>query len=118
MKLFEILKQQGLFSNEIKARVKNNQISINTEIVKSDIELDIETETIDEIITPLTIDPGDLLFDLIKAKQYNITQLKIFGLEGMIDSNIKNDLTEILNQFIFVRISKKETFLLKKKNNG
>lgn len=34
MKLFDILKQQGLFANDIRMRINNGQISINGEIIK------------------------------------------------------------------------------------
>jgi len=40
IKLSEILKQQGLFSQDIKARLKNKQISINGESISEDINID------------------------------------------------------------------------------
>ncbi len=113
MKLFEILKQSGLFSNDIKLRIKNNQITINSEVIKDNIELDVELD--DKELVVIT-DADDFLFwTLMKNKNSNVsTQFKIFGFENLFGSNIKNDLTDILNEFIFVRTSKKETFLLKK----
>jgi len=47
MKISEFLKNQGLFSNEIKDRFKNGQIKINGEVIKTDIELDINDPTPD-----------------------------------------------------------------------
>lgn len=38
-------------------------------------------------------------------------------LSDILNSNIENELTKKLNQFIFIRISKKEFFLLKKIKN-
>lgn len=110
MKLFDILKQQGLFSNDIKTRVKNNQISLNGEIIKTDIELDIETKNEQAII----FESGSFIASLIKENTMFGIQMKIFGFENLFDSNIKNDLTNILNQFIFIKMSKKENFLLRK----
>lgn len=40
VKLSEILKQQGLFSQDIKVRFKNKQISLNGEAIGEDVELD------------------------------------------------------------------------------
>ena len=48
MKLFDILKQSGVFSNDIKIRIKNNQITINSEVIKDNIELNIETKLDEE----------------------------------------------------------------------
>ena len=111
MKLFDILKQSGLFSNDIKLRIKNNQVSINSEVIKDNIELDIE---LDDNGLAVIVDADDFLFwTLIKDKD-SLNKFKIFGFENLFGSNIKNDLTDTFNEFIFVRTSKKETFLLKK----
>jgi hypothetical protein len=40
MKLFDILKQQGLFANDIRMRINNGQININGNVVKDNIELE------------------------------------------------------------------------------
>lgn len=187
MKLFDILKQQGLFSNDIKTRIKNSQISINGEVVKSDLELNIRTvaddtkkllnelTNIDNSIIPISFDKigekiikvvnlsdnlieqienifnklninlsgllklnigeikeilndflsqqinialikesGDFICELGKMKPIFMTQLKIFGFENLFDSNIDNELTKILNEFILIKISKKDSFILKK----
>jgi len=44
MKISDFLKEQGVFSNEIKARFQNGQIKINGEIVK-DIDIPIKDYT-------------------------------------------------------------------------
>lgn len=189
MKLFDILKQQGLFSNDIKTRIKNNQISINGETINADLDLDIKTISDDvkivieklskfddnfkveinndkpeifpvllkrafkddsiliedvfnmlnvsssELITltvgemrdilndflsqniniALIIESGRFVADTIKLNTIFIQQLKIFGFENLFDSNIKNDLTDILNKHILIKISKKDSFILKRK---
>ena len=105
MKLFDILKQRGLFSNDIKSRIKNKQITLNDEIVKFDVELEVDSEV---------LETGDFIFNLIKSNKNFSDKLIIFGFDNLFDSNIKSDLTEVLCQFIFIKTSKKETFLLKK----
>lgn len=121
MKLFEILKQSGLFSNEIKARIKNGQITINNEVIKSDIDLNIELEDVldtifqeDIFIIAKRIEASDLIVDLIKQNHLFFHQMNIFGFENLFSINIDNELTNILRQFLLVRTSKKELFLLKK----
>lgn len=184
MKLFDILKQQGLFSNDIKNRIKNNQISINGEIVKADLDLNIRTvaddarvlvenlaiidnsiiaisfnklgskinnipkhliEEIEDVFSKLNIntsellkinvgeikeilndflsqkiniavikESGDFICELGKINPIFMTQLKLFGFENLFDSNIKNDLTDILNKFILIKLSKKDSIILKK----
>lgn len=184
MKLFDILKQQGLFSNDIKNRIKNNQISINGEIVKADLDLNIRTvaddarvlleklanvdnsiiivkfdkfggkinnipkdliEEIENIFRKLNIntsellkidigeikeilndflsqelniavikESGDFICELGKINPIFMTQLKLFGFENLFDSNIKNELTDILNKFILIKLSKKDSIILKK----
>lgn len=104
MKLFDILKKRGLFSNDIKDRVKNKQITVNSEIITENVFFDDYT----------ILDPGDFLVDLIKEHPEFIPQLKFFGLEGLIGSNIENELTETLKKFIFIKFSKKESLMLKK----
>ena len=106
MKLSEILKHLGLFSQDIKTRIKNKQIAINGEVVCEDIELDC----ID--INP--IDVGEFIFDLISANNIFKQQLKIFPLEELFNSNIDNQLTKILEDYILIKISKKQMFLVRK----
>ena len=168
MKLFEILKQQGLFSNDIKTRIKNSQISINGEPVTADIDLDVclnsdildkfanlgdvtitkahqnkeitddEFEEIFDMLSKFKVrknDLNDLTFNdatiftnnatILESGQFiadTITstpifskQMKMFGFENLFDSNINSELTRYLNCFYFVKISKKDSFILKKK---
>lgn len=121
MKFTDILQQKGLFSKEIKTRMSNNQITINGLAIKSDMELDIQMEEIvhfngDTEIGAKIVEPGDVIVDMIRTNKFpNIVErLKVLGFEDLFGSNIKNSLTDFLNQFLFVRISKKEFFLLEK----
>lgn len=121
-KISEILKQQGLFSQDIKSRIKNKQIFINGESISDDIEIDCAIVTNkkkdvagvefgNDIVD--VIDAGDFLFDLIKNKNWR-DKIEIFGFENLFDTNIKNDLTLFLKSFIFLKISKKQILILKK----
>lgn len=114
MKLFEILKQQGLFANDLRQRVKNGQISINGDVIKNDIELNIE---LNEDSTAKIIETGNFISKLILSKNGEIfaKQLKMIGIENLFDSNIDSELTKNLNKFIFVKFSKKESFILIKR---
>lgn len=64
MKIFDLLKQQGLFSNDIKAMVKNNQILLNWMPVTENLDLNVQ---MDKELNPIAIDCGDFIFKLIKG---------------------------------------------------
>lgn len=169
MKLFDILKQQGLFSNDIKTRIKNSQISINGEPVTSDVDLNVclnsdildkfislnlgdvtiskshdllqsyikDLETIENDLSKfnvkksdlenltfndakvftkaITLESGQFIADTIQDNPIFAQQMKMFGFENLFDSNIDSELTKYLNSFYFVKISKKDSFILKKK---
>jgi hypothetical protein len=118
MKLSEILKIHGLFANDIKARMKNSQIIVNGEIIKNDIELNIELETLkDETIIPKILEAGGTIAKLIGNEKFK-NQILVFGIDNLMDCNIKSELTEILSHLVFVRTSKKDAFFLKKITNG
>lgn len=121
MKLFDILKQCGVFSSDIKNRIKNKQIIINGEPVDSNIELEIETDIIvdinlGEIVKAKIFETGGFICNiLLKENGYIFSeQMKTFGFDNLFNSNINNNLTKHLNKFIFIRISKKESIILKK----
>jgi len=118
VKLSEILKQQGLFSQDIKTRLKNKQISINGEAVIEDFEFNIVTvESVvgGEIIEkPKVMDAGVFLFNLISDRSDWLLKIKMFGFEELFDSNIENDLTIFLKKFMFLKTSKKQLFILEK----
>jgi hypothetical protein len=123
IKLSEILKQQGLFSQDIKARLKNKQISINGESISEDINIDCSIikntkkdatgQCFNNDIADV-IDAGDFLFNLIRSNEKWQNQIRIFGFEELFDTNIENELTLFLKSFIFLKISKKQIFILKR----
>jgi len=103
MKISEILKNKGLFSKDIKIRFNNKQILLNDSILETD--QDIEFINI--------IESDEFIFNICKNHIWAL-RIKIFGLESLIDSNIKNDLTEFLDKYYLLRISKKELLILEK----
>ena len=122
VKLSEILKQQGLFSQDIKARINSKQISINGCPVSEDIEIDcvVKKNTKKDVTGKEfggdivdTIDAGVFLFGLLSNKVW-AARIKVFGIEELFDSNIENDLTFFLKSFIFLKISKKQSLIIKK----
>lgn len=110
MLLKDFLKAQGLFSNEINARLKNGQIKVNGEQVKTNIDLPI-TNNLDDM-EDVVSDLGDFLFWNICSNQIWIERLRVFNIEFLIGSNIQNDLTEFLKNFIIIRISKTQAFVV------
>lgn len=123
VKLSEILKQQGLFSQDIKARLKNRQMSINGEAIGEDVELDVvvvENKKKDITGVPFggevakVTDAGVFLFSVISNRSDWLLKIKMFGFEELFDSNIENDLTIFLKKFMFLKTSKKQLFILEK----
>jgi len=124
MKLSEILKQQGLFSQDIRVRIKSKQIQINGESISEDIEIDcVVTKNTKKDATghefggevAAVVDAGDFIFNLIKSNEKWLCQLKVFGLDELLGTNIENDLTLFLKKFIFLKISKKQILVVEKK---
>lgn len=104
--LTNILKNRGIFSKEIKSRFKQKQIKVNGEVLENDIDIDVDS----------ILDVGDFVFLLMRNNVWKL-RLQMFGLEGLFSSNIKNDLTEFLQNFMLVRTSKKDIFVIKIKEN-
>lgn len=77
---------------------------VNGEVVESDMDIDMDS----------ILDIGDFVFSLMRNNVWKL-RLQIFGLEGLFNSNIKNDLTEFLENFAMVRTSKKDVFIIKLK---
>lgn len=103
VRLNEIMKQRGIFSKEIKQRFSNGQVTVNGEVVGIDFELPFSA----------LIEIDDFM-SIISENSMWVLRMHIFGIETLFDCNIKNDLTEFLNGFQFVKLSKKERFIIKK----
>lgn len=108
----DILKERGIFSKEIKTRIAQKQILVNGLPIEQDIDINPE---LDEAGNVIMLDIGDFMFSLMQNNIWAL-RLKIFTLEGLVSSNIKNDLTEHLKNFIIVRTSKKDIFVMKRKH--
>ena len=118
MKLSDILKGIGIPSKEIKIRLSAKRILINDEVVDQDIELG--ELVLNEKGDPWLQDIGDFVFFMISDnrelfdKMVAITSAFGCNFENLIGSNIKGELADFLNQFIIIRISKREAIVLKK----
>jgi len=113
MKLSEILKEQGLFSRDIKIRINNKKMMLNGEPIEGDI--DIEFEKI--------FDAGEFI-----SQNCEITKLDVIlsnligGIDFLFNATLNNvpvhtltKMFRLLNQHQILRISKKEIFVLTSK---
>jgi hypothetical protein len=130
MKISEFLKTQGVFSNDIKNRFKTNQIKINGEIIKDDINLDVVfTHNNPMFITNVNYDAGNWIFNnlILKLSESKKKQLfniiNLFDIETLFSGDCKlNNIPveeilpelNILKNYIFLKISKKQSFVFKK----
>ena len=129
MKISDFLKEQGVFSNEIKSRFQNGQIKINGEVVK-DIDIPIKDHTpnpkFDSINPPY--DAGDWIYQNLISKMTkekkdifsfvcNLFDIEtLFSGECTINNKPVEELLPELNVMkghIFLRTSKKQLFILK-----
>jgi hypothetical protein len=117
MNISEILKARGMFSKDIRIRLKNGQLQLNGEVIKEDIVITHFTtdmlEEDDTLLDEIVIDAGDFLFFNVCKNPIWIARCKIFGFENLFDSNIDNELTQMFSDFNLLKISKKELIVIK-----
>jgi len=132
MKISDFLKNQGVFSKEIQARLSNGQIRLNGEIIKDDIELNVKDPTPDPRFKKDDNEPpfeaGDWIFQnlIIKLnsdkKQLLFFFVGLFGIETIFsgECQIGNKPVEeilpelnVIKNHIFLRTSKKQFFIFK-----
>ncbi len=98
MNIVELLKQHGMFAQEIKTRLQNKQITLNGEPLDRNSEIEFK-----EII-----DAGEFVFSQIVTNEKLKTLSKIFGFENLFGSNLN-----ILKDYSILRLSKKEILILR-----
>ena len=103
IRLNEIMKQRGIFSKDIKQRFSNGQVTVNGDVVGIDFELSFSS----------LIEIEDFI-SIISENSMWVLRMHMLGIETLFNCNIKNDLTKFLEGFQFVKISKKERFIIKK----
>lgn len=106
MKLSELLKANGMFSQDIKIRIKNKQMALDGEPITEDIDLNVDSSN--------TIDAGDFIFENIANNKQRIQLTNLVGFENLSTCNIENDLTRLMKQFHVLRISKRDLMVLRK----
>lgn len=114
VKLSQILLNRGIFSKDIKSRLKNGQIKINGIVEKDNIEIPINPTKLElHEFDPENIfmDLGDLIFKLVSNPIWEL-QLRLFGAENLILSNVQNSLTKRLDEFIIIRTAKNKAFVI------
>ena len=131
MKISDFLKQQGVFSNDIKARFTNGQIRINGDVIKDDIDLNVKDPTPNPKFIKDELEPfeaGDWIFTKIisglskEKKDMLFLIINLFDIETLFSGGCQlNDkpVEEILPELnvmkgnLFLRTSKKQMFILK-----
>lgn len=112
MKLYDFLKEYGLNANDIKNRLKSNQILVNGEPKEKDYDLGNITHVYEQ---------GFFMQELYKQPFYenHVEQLMFFGIENLInnESNIDNELTEFLSNYQMIQISKDSIIFIKYDNS-
>jgi len=111
MKLSEILKQKGMFSQDIKIRLKNKQMSLDGEVLTEDIEMDVKVNEQGNITM---IDSGEFIFDNIAGNNHRAALTEIVGFENLSSCNITNEFTSFMKGFHILRVSKKEVMIIEK----
>lgn len=123
MTIHEILKIQGLFSQDIKAKIKNGQIKLNGENI-TDGSLDLDLEFSQEELKLIEEDKfkfedaGNFIFKIINKDPECRSLLS--GMEGIHsevwpDLNFTNKLVEKFKKVFVLKLSKKEWIILKRK---
>lgn len=98
MNIVEFLKQQGMFAQEIRTRLKNKQITLNGEPLEQNSEIEFK-----EII-----DTGEFVFNEIVPDKKLSTLSKVIGFENLFGSNLG-----VLQNCSLLKLSRKESLILK-----
>jgi len=117
MRLSNILRNLGLFSNDIKARIKSGQIEINGEKIREDVEINncifsIPDARFKSFENPNIFEAGDFLCKHILTNKIWKLQCQTFGIEAL--WNFDNDLSKFFSDFLFLKVSKRQMFILRK----
>lgn len=108
MKLYDLLKEYGIFANELRQRFQNKQILVNGNPEQGDYDLGNVTHVYDQ---------GFFLSELYDIPNYDkwSGQLLMIGIENLMsgESNIKNELTHFLKDFKMVQVSKDVAIFVK-----
>ena len=101
MKLYDLLKEYGMFANELRKRLQSNQILVNGEPQKGDYDMGNVTDVYDQ---------GFFLEELYDMPNYDkwSGQIMFFGISNLLngESNIQNEMTEFLKKYKMIQISK------------
>lgn len=96
MKISEILKEIGFYSQDIKTRFKNNQVKLNNKLI-ADIDISVE----------FYLEADEFIFNLISEKHGYRVLFNIIGYKDLFGSN-----EQFLSSFNLLEVSKKESYIL------
>ena len=115
----KILLKHGLFSQDIRIKIKNEQIKLNGEVVTdSNMKLDIEFDEFDRDFSFQGL--GDFLFNIIRKGGLG-RRLLIASWEAGIEidslgkTGIENNLVEVFRLIYILRVSRREAIILIRK---
>jgi len=127
MNISEILKARGMFSKDIRIRLKNGQLQLNGEVIREDVEItsfqiveeDDKKTFFDKDDNEVNFDSfvqdaGDFLFLVVVSNPIWVNRCHIFGFENLFNCNINNELTYLFSGFNLLKISKREFLVIKK----
>lgn len=118
MKVTEILKAYGVFSKDIRIRLKNGQLRLNNNIIKEDFEIttfELCDEPGNEVkLSDFVEDAGDFIFHNIAKNPIWLNRCILMDFQELFDTDIENDLTLFLKGFNLLKISKREMIVIKK----
>lgn len=115
----KILLKHGLFSQDIKVKIKNGQLKLDGEpIINSHMELDVIVDEEDKNFKFQEF--GDFLFHIIMEgglgrKLLLSTWESGIDIESLSETDIQNSLVDIFKKVHILRISKREAIILIKK---
>lgn len=105
MKLSKLLLTLGLFAKDAKLRINSGQITINGE---KTTDIDIDVEIVED--KPNIVDAGTFLFyNIVPNPVWNM-RCQIFGVDAL--WCVDNDLSKYFSDFLFLKISKKEMYVI------
>ena len=101
----------GIFAKDARTRIKNGQIEINGDKVKEDIEIDINMlKTEPDIVDAGTFICEHIIPNDMWRLRCNLTDMHALWC-------IDNDLSIFFSDFLLIKISKKQLFVIRKNIN-
>jgi hypothetical protein len=115
----KILLKHGVFSQDIRIKIKNKQLKLNGELITNpNMELDIE---FDEDSKDFKFqDFGNFIFDILMKGErvrdlLHDTWSVVDDIETLAQTNLDNNLVKVFRKVFILRIAKREAIILIRK---